>query len=201
MLNQFIMFHESQLRSVIKTITWRVLATATTTILVLVFSGKISVALLVGGLEAFLKLILYYLHERGWDRIRFGRSDLRPRILWIDANSGTVSDGSGGDPHDLGRQLVERLVRRGLRAEHLDADGVAPIITAAGASDAGRVAHLARRFQNQGVFTVVTYPLADAASHTEVATICQSHFEIVSRKSTADQIAESIFHPPGRRAG
>jgi len=67
------MYHESSIRSVIKTISWRVWATLTTVVLVLLFTKKIDIALTVGIIEVFLKMIFYYLHERIWDRIDYGR--------------------------------------------------------------------------------------------------------------------------------
>ena len=63
---------ETHARSVIKTITWRVLATLTTALLVFIFTGDLTIAIEVGGLEAIAKLIFYYLHERGWSYVKWG---------------------------------------------------------------------------------------------------------------------------------
>lgn len=60
-------------RSLLKTVSWRAIATAVTVILVYLFTGKIHISLGVGGLELVSKIILYYLHERVWDRINYGR--------------------------------------------------------------------------------------------------------------------------------
>jgi uncharacterized membrane protein len=64
---------DSHLRSVIKGVTWRLLATATTVILVLIFTGEIIIALEVGFFEVIAKIIFYYLHERGWNLITWGK--------------------------------------------------------------------------------------------------------------------------------
>ena len=64
---------ETRSRSVLKSMTWRVLATLTTVILVFIFTGNLIISLGVGFLEAILKIIIYYLHERGWDKIKWGR--------------------------------------------------------------------------------------------------------------------------------
>jgi adenylylsulfate kinase len=53
--------------------TWRVVATCTTIVLVYAFTGQIVTALEVGSLEAIAKLIFYYLHERGWSYVRWGK--------------------------------------------------------------------------------------------------------------------------------
>ncbi len=66
---------ETHSRSILKSITWRVLATLTTMILVFIFTGDLVVSLGVGVLEAIFKIIIYYLHERTWDKIRWGRKN------------------------------------------------------------------------------------------------------------------------------
>ena len=65
---------EEKKRSLFKAISWRAVATTTTMGLVYVFSGKLELATGVGVGDVVLKLMFYYLHERGWNRITFGRS-------------------------------------------------------------------------------------------------------------------------------
>lgn len=60
---------ESHSRSIIKAISWRVLATLTTTAIVLGLTGRLDTAALVGSIEIVLKLIIYYIHERVWQMI------------------------------------------------------------------------------------------------------------------------------------
>lgn len=69
---------ESHVRSVTKAVTWRILATMTTAIIVLSLTGRLKTALLVGGVEVFVKLIVYYLHERLWDLVPRTRNSWRP---------------------------------------------------------------------------------------------------------------------------
>jgi len=54
------------MRSVLKGLTWRCLATLTTYLLALMFAKDASVAVKIAGLEFFLKFLIYYLHERAW---------------------------------------------------------------------------------------------------------------------------------------
>lgn len=63
---------ETQQRTLAKTMTWRVLATLTTALLVFLFTGDFTLALEVGTLEVILKLLLYYIHERGWSYVPWG---------------------------------------------------------------------------------------------------------------------------------
>jgi len=63
---------ESHTRSVLKAITWRLIATSTTFILAYtIFRGSgcenvLEKSTMVAGFELVLKLIIYYLHERAW---------------------------------------------------------------------------------------------------------------------------------------
>ncbi len=67
------MFEESATRSIIKAVSWRVVATVTTTILVYVFTRRTDIAITVGLLEAAAKMVLYFVHERIWNRLDIGR--------------------------------------------------------------------------------------------------------------------------------
>jgi adenylylsulfate kinase len=69
-------FKESTVRSIVKTVSWRVLATITTIILVYLFTDEISLAFQVGMIEVFLKMLVYFFHERAWDKINFGREEI-----------------------------------------------------------------------------------------------------------------------------
>lgn len=64
---------DRHIKSIIKGITWRVIATLTTFILVLIFTGEINLALGVGIFDILLKLLFYYLHERAWNRTNWGK--------------------------------------------------------------------------------------------------------------------------------
>lgn len=57
---------ESHLRSVIKGLTWRVIATSTIFIITYFTTGEIKTAATIAGIEFPVKLFIYYLHERAW---------------------------------------------------------------------------------------------------------------------------------------
>ena len=57
---------ESHIRSIFKSISWRIIATSTTITIAYFVFGDISDALKVGGIEFFAKMIIYYAHERIW---------------------------------------------------------------------------------------------------------------------------------------
>jgi len=64
---------EKTYRSVVKSISWRTIGTIDTFVISLVVTGKLDFALTIGGVEVFTKMVLYYLHERTWNRINFGK--------------------------------------------------------------------------------------------------------------------------------
>ena len=57
-------------RSIAKTATWRITASIDTMLLAWFFTGSPVAAVTIGSLEVLTKLVLYYLHERFWNKIR-----------------------------------------------------------------------------------------------------------------------------------
>jgi len=64
---------EQHKRTLIKTITWRLIALAVTIIVVYAYSGDIKESLAVGFTANIIKMFIYYVHERVWNRVHFGR--------------------------------------------------------------------------------------------------------------------------------
>ncbi|MCY1719815.1 DUF2061 domain-containing protein [Prolixibacteraceae bacterium Z1-6] len=60
-------------RSILKTISWRTLGTIDTIIISWIVVGDINFAVTIGGVEVFTKMILYFFHERAWNKTNFGR--------------------------------------------------------------------------------------------------------------------------------
>lgn len=56
----------SHLHSLAKAFSWRIVATLTTAAIAYVITGEIDTALLIGGIEFFLKIGIFYVHERLW---------------------------------------------------------------------------------------------------------------------------------------
>lgn len=67
---------ESHLRSLLKGLTWRILATLTTVcVAYFILKGRenaVKEALSIGAVEFFAKLGIYYLHERAWQKVPIG---------------------------------------------------------------------------------------------------------------------------------
>lgn len=64
---------EAHLRSILKAVSYRVLASIATMTIVFVFTRRIFLSVGVGLVESIVKIICYYLHERAWSFIGFGK--------------------------------------------------------------------------------------------------------------------------------
>ena len=62
----------SKTRSILKTISWRIIGTLDTMCLGWLITGDPTVGLKIGALEIITKFCLYYLHERIWLRSKYG---------------------------------------------------------------------------------------------------------------------------------
>tara|TARA_B100000508_G_C11267314_1_gene183962 strand:- start:100 stop:369 length:270 start_codon:yes stop_codon:yes gene_type:complete len=64
---------EKPLRSIIKSISWRIVGTIDTIIISWVITGKVTLALTIGTIELITKMLLYFFHERLWNNIKWGK--------------------------------------------------------------------------------------------------------------------------------
>jgi len=66
------------LRSLAKSISWRIWGTIDTTILSFLISGNLHFALTIGSFEVVTKILFFFVHERIWAQIKWGRQILQP---------------------------------------------------------------------------------------------------------------------------
>ncbi|ATB70845.1 DUF2061 domain-containing protein [Sulfurospirillum diekertiae] len=64
---------EDKKRSIVKAISWRSLGTVDTMLISFIVTGSPLAAVSIGGFELITKTLLYYFHERAWNKIDFGR--------------------------------------------------------------------------------------------------------------------------------
>ncbi len=64
-------------RSLAKAISWRTVGTIDTIAISWLITGKLTFAVSIGAVELFTKMFLYYMHERIWNRIKFGRVSIK----------------------------------------------------------------------------------------------------------------------------
>jgi len=145
--------------------------------LVYVFTGTIKIALAIGGLEVVLKMLIYFLHERAWDKIRFGRKEIPPFVLWF---TGLPSSGKT----TLANAIYEQLSKNGNKVERLDGDKVRSIFPATGFSKEERNIHiqrvgfLASTLEKNGITVIASFISPYQEARDFVRSLCQNFIEI-----------------------
>ena len=63
---------EQKRRSLLRVISWRITATVTTMLISWLITNQIDLAIKIGFIEVFAKIVLQYIHERVWTKVKFG---------------------------------------------------------------------------------------------------------------------------------
>ncbi|MBU0633409.1 adenylyl-sulfate kinase [bacterium] len=150
------MHKDTNIRSVVKGISWRVFATTTTIIIVYAFFGRLDLAITAGIIETFAKVGLYWLHERAWVKIRWGRKKIEPFNLWFTglplSGKTTIAD-----------KVYEELEKLDIPLERIDSKDVRELIPDVGFTREDRnrhmhrVGHLIKTLQNNSISTVASF--------------------------------------------
>ncbi|MFI5363039.1 MAG: adenylyl-sulfate kinase [Elusimicrobiota bacterium] len=171
------MIVEARKRSFVKAASYRVFGTLATGAIAFLATGRLAISVGIGAADAVSKIALYFVHERIWTRIPFGRRRVEPGVLWF-----TGLSGSGKST--LAARVVEALARRGVAVESLDGDAVRHIFPETGFTKAARdahihrVGHLAGRLEKHGVFVVASFISPYADSRDFVRKLCRNFVEI-----------------------
>lgn len=64
---------EKPIRSIVKAISWRVIGTIDTLVVSYIVTGEIVLAASIASVDFLTKLILYFFHERIWNKIKWGK--------------------------------------------------------------------------------------------------------------------------------
>ena|SRR5436190_1933424 len=181
------MYKETASRSVAKTITYRLSGSLTTVLIAYLFTGRAGLALTIGGLDVVFKLVVYFLHERLWDKIRFGKHEVKPVVVWI-----TGLSGSGKT--SIAAMVAERLRAMHFHVEHLDGDSVRQLFPATGFTKPDveehirRVGYLASKLEQNGVFVVASFISPYSESRDFVRTLCRDF--VLVHLSTPVEVCE-----------
>lgn len=171
------MFIEQKRRSIIKTLSWRIWATITTVALVFLFFGEVKTAFAIGGVEVLLKMVLYFLHERWWNNIRYGKKEIKPAVLWF-----TGLSGSGKST--LSEAVCMHLKKKGMKVEHLDGDVIRKMFPKTGFSKQERNRHikrvgfLASKLEENGVFVIASFISPYQETRDFVRGLCHNFIEV-----------------------
>lgn len=150
------MYRETNIRSIAKGFSWRVFATTTTVIIVYVFFGRLDLAIAAGVIETISKVALYYVHEKFWQRIRWGKKQIEPFNLWFTglplSGKSTIAD-----------LVYEKLKKYPIPLERIDSKDVRELIPDIGYSrdernrHMHRIGHLIKTLQNNSISTVASF--------------------------------------------
>ena len=150
------MFRETNLRSIVKGISWRVIATTTTIIIVYIFFGRLDLAIAAGLIETVLKVALYWLHEKIWQRIKWGKERIEPFNIWFTglpiSGKTTIAD-----------LVYEKLQKYQIPIERIDSKDIRELIPSLGYSREDRhrhmvrLGHLIKTLQKNSISTVASF--------------------------------------------
>lgn len=150
------MYKETNKRSIAKGISWRIVATTTTIIIVYVFFGRLDLAIAAGMIESVLKVGLYWAHERVWFKVRWGRKKIEPFNLWFTglplSGKTTIAD-----------KVYEELEKLHMPIERIDSKDIRELIPDIGYTREDRNRHmhrignLIRTLQKNSISTVASF--------------------------------------------
>ena len=76
--------HAAKKRSLVKTLTWRTVATTDTILIARLITGSWTVGFGIASIEVVTKMLLYYLHERGWAALDWGLEDVDVEVKRVE---------------------------------------------------------------------------------------------------------------------
>jgi len=150
------MFKETNKRSIVKGISWRVIATTTTVTIVYVFFDRLDLAIAAGMIETVLKVGLYWGHERAWFKVRWGKKKIEPFNLWFTglplSGKTTIAD-----------KVYEELEKLHIPIERIDSKDIRELIPDIGYTREDRNRHMHRignlikTLQKNSISTVASF--------------------------------------------
>ena len=150
------MYKETNKRSIVKGISWRIIATTTTIAIVYFFFDRLDLAIAAGLIETILKVGLYWAHERAWFKIKWGRKKIEPFNLWF---TGLPLSGKT----TIANKVYEELKKLDIPLERLDSKDIRELIPNIGYSREDRnrhfkrIGHLIKTLQNNSISTVCSF--------------------------------------------
>jgi len=150
------MFKETNRRSIVKGITWRVVATTTTVIIVYFFFGRLDLAIMTGVIESVVKIALFWGHERIWHQIKWGNKRIEPFNIWLTglplSGKTTIAD-----------KVYKELEKLSIPIERLDSKDMRKVIPNIGFSREDRnrhmhrIGYLIKTLQHNSISTVASF--------------------------------------------
>lgn len=73
-------YSETKRRSLVKSVTWKVIATAITFFTLWFFTKEIIISAGITAVEASIGLISFFIHERAWNKVSWGKYEKNTHI-------------------------------------------------------------------------------------------------------------------------
>lgn len=171
------MHRETNARSIVKGITWRIVATTTTIIIVYLFFGRLDLAIAAGFIETVLKVTLYWGHERIWHRVRWGRKRIEPFNLWFTglplSGKTTIAD-----------IVYEKLKPLDIPLERIDSKDIRDMVPRIGFTREDRnrhmlrIGHLIQTLQTHSISTVASFVSPYRESRKAIRTMVENNIVV-----------------------
>ena len=168
------MYKETNKRSVAKGVTWRVVATMTTMIIVYLFFGRLDLAIATGLLESILKIGLYWAHERAWYKVRWGMTRIEPFNIWFTglplSGKTTIADA-----------VYKELEKFNIPIERIDSKDIRELLPNIGFkreernTHIARIGHLIKTLQNNSISTVSSFVSPYTESRQQVSEMVKNN--------------------------
>ena len=150
------MYKETNQRSIVKGISWRIVATTTTIAIVYFFFDRLDLAIAAGLIETVLKVGLYWWHEKVWHKVYWGKTKIEPFNLWFTglplSGKTTIAD-----------KVYTELEKLHIPIERLDSKDIRDLIPGIGFSREDRNRHMHRigyliqKLQKNSISTVASF--------------------------------------------
>jgi adenylylsulfate kinase len=178
------MFKETNIRSIAKGVTWRVIATTTTILIVYVFFGRLDLAIAAGFIETILKIALYWGHERAWHKVSWGKKRIEPFNIWF---TGLPASGKT----TIADAVYKELAMLHIPLERIDSKDVRDLIPDIGFSREQRnqhlmrVGHLIKTLQNNSISTVSSFVSPYRESRKFIRNMVQNNIVVFVKADVA----------------
>ena len=176
------MYIETKTRSILKAVSWRVLATLTTMSLVYIFFRRLDLAAAVGILEAAIKMLVYFVHERIWNKIKYGKKEIPSFVVWF---TGLPLSGKT----TIANLVYEKLKKDGIKVQRLDSKDVRSLFPGVGYTreernrHIKRVGHLVSILEKQGVSSIASFISPYKESREFVRNLVKNFVEVYVKAS------------------
>ncbi len=170
------MYKDTNIRSIAKGISWRIIASFTTMGIVYIFFGNVKLAVATGLVETITKIAFYWGHERIWQKVKWGRKRIEPFNIWFTglplSGKTTIAD-----------KVFERLQKLNIPLERIDSRDIRDLIPNIGYTREDRLRHIKR----------VGY-LIKTLQKNSISTVCSfvSPYD-ESRKMIRDMVKNSVL--------